>query len=187
MARTTNDVWRSISRYFSQVFPEYNHYLGRREGDFERPAVVVKRVGETLTGRQLGFARPEKTQPFVVYIYPEPHENLDQSEMRATQAEQTLCDAIDKGVGVARWMRLPLWDFDGIGLDEPLVAEDEDEPDHEFVRVVDFGCADPVHDEEDPTRWTLVGNLRVTWLTVGRQAPDRALVAGPPIFTRNGR
>lgn len=126
------------------------------------PTVIVRLNGPTST---TGSAWDQTvTQTVTLYVYPEPGDTESESSVRATRAQDTLQSLISQGVmaGVmVGWpWRIPLWDFDGIGL------WDDTEPtrgDRDYVRVAPPLTFTRTHDPQDERRVIVTGDLRLSW------------------------
>lgn len=81
------------------------------------------------------------------------------------QGHATLGTSLPSPTGhgtISQPSRIPLWDWDGVPLDE--TSEGRETPD--FLRVVDFQT-DEVRDPRDERRRAVVADIRMSWLRAG--------------------
>jgi hypothetical protein len=138
------------------------------------PTVIVRLNGPTST---TGSAWDQTvTQIVTLYVYPEPGDTESESSIRATRVQDVLQSLISQGIAdgvMVGWpWRVPLWDFDGIGLwddAEPTRGE------RDYVRVLPPLSFNRTHDPQDERRVIVTGDLRLSW--------GRALVPVAPLAT----
>lgn len=176
--RELNDARRSLGRYMWLAFPDHEVFIHRDEQLFDRPAVVVRTVGDMLFPGA-GWAMVDVTQPFAVYVYPQPFDNIKQSEAHALLEKQKLARAFSHGlefpgnVTVGGHRRVPLWDYADVGIDEALPAGRVGEL--QYMRTLDMSVTQ-LQETDDDRMWTLVANLRLTWRQTGPEEQDSQLV-----------
>jgi hypothetical protein len=126
----------------------------------EVPPVPHARVHFTGAGGTTGPAHwYELVQPMAIECYPEPGDSVKESTCRATAVEDVLLAGFrGAGIGAGRPLRIPLWDFDGVGLDETSEVRGESD----YMRLQDFSTRQ-LPDPLDPRRVRVIAELRVSW------------------------
>jgi hypothetical protein len=129
-------------------------------GEFEYPVAIVKAVGATITRNQGGYV--ELTQPLVIYAYPTPPDlgatEPGQAQVAAERVRDILLTGFSGGKVEGRPLRLPLYDYDGLGYSEPSLQRQP----YDFMRVVDVSVA-VLPEPGDPRQVVVVADLRVSW------------------------
>lgn len=160
--RSPWDARRSIQRYTAEVLgPDWKVELAADRGEFAYPFARVVAVGDVTRSGPALYA--ELTQPMSVQCYPQPQETVAQSERGAADVLDQLERAFSVGVGKARPLRVPLYDFDGVADEATSYARD----DRDFLQVVDFS-ARFLPDPEDARNVAVVADVRVRWRRAGR-------------------
>ena len=155
--RTTRDAIRSIARYASEAFGEdWSVNLWAEQGTMIRPAIAVRKTGPTLITGPRHIA--DLVQPVALYVYPPKGDSPEASFAAAADADDTLFNAFRIGIGAGHAMRVPLFDYEGAGLDE--ASELRRDPD--YLRVLDFSV-EQFQSPEDESMWSIVASLRVGW------------------------
>lgn len=180
--RELEDARRSLSTYLSKEFTEYDHYLHREDGAFERPAVVVKKVGDLLSPDTGGWAMIDLTQPFAVYVYPLPAADVEQAETNKVQVEQRLWSVFKRGIRLeasgerlGAWNRVPLWDFADLTLNQALPMDREVDG---YMRATSVTISSS-QEEQDNRLWTIVLNVRLSWRQTGPERDPGPLISEP--------
>jgi hypothetical protein len=164
--RELDDARRSLGRYMWLAFPDYDVFIHRDEQVFDRPGIVIRTVGDMLFPPGGGWAMIDVTQPFAVYLYPQPQDSIKQSEAHATLEKQKLAKAFSHGLQypdnttIGGHRRVPLWDYEGVPIDAALPPERVD--DVEYMRTLDMSITQ-LQEGDDDRLWTLVANVRLTW------------------------
>ena len=155
--RTNIDALRSMKRYMAEALgDEWEVRLDREEGALTLPLAVVMFSGPTLnTGPKF---ETMVTQPMSIYLTPVPASDGMEAQVLASEAEQILYEAFRVGVGEGAPMRVPLYDYDGVGMDEGTEAR----PGPDYLRLTDFSMTQ-VPDESDTRRVTVTADIRATW------------------------
>jgi hypothetical protein len=174
MSKTLDDALMSLSRYLSECFPDYELHVAPQEGEFTRPAIVVRIAGDTVFPRG-AWHTADIVQPFIIFIYPRTVETAIEAQRQAIRAEHTLQNAVRFGEGRARPHRIPLYDYSDTPLDQPGPLEPEG-----FLRVDDFNSRREA-DNEQQTSWRIVSNLRLEWRRIAVQEPLSPLVEALPV------
>lgn len=180
------DVHRSIRRFARLALGD--EYAGKvrlsaRTAQLpQRPwAVIVDAAGPTLP--RSGIARAPQTRmdvikPYTITVYPSNEGTPRECAVRADRVEATLLDAMANGIDPGGALMIPLYDYEGLELNEP----GPDDP-HDFLRVADYPIR-KIADPEDERLWTVVCDLRVNWRRLGPRDPAdpyaRAII---PTFT----
>lgn len=154
--RTSRDALLSLSRYMSRAFPDYEIGFFSEQGTFARPGVSVR-----LVGPQLGSGSRHTVdliQPAAVYVYPPEGESVEQTFDSVMLAEETLWQAFHVGIQEGKPMRVPLFDYEGMGVDEESTRRRY--PD--YLRIVDLSI-DRAQSPEDEKKWTVTAELRLSW------------------------
>jgi hypothetical protein len=155
--RTVRDALRSISRYMSEAFgDDWEVGFFAQEGAFSRPGIAVRTAGPLLSGGSRHTA--DLTQPIAVYVYPAEGESVEATFDNVMAAEERLWQAIQVGIGAGRPYRIPLYDFEGVAIDEGSLLRRY--PD--YLRVLDLSI-NRAQSPEDEKKWTVTGEMRVGW------------------------
>jgi hypothetical protein len=163
--RTQLDAVRSLARYASEVFGEdWSVNLWSAQGTFERPAIAVRRTGPTLLSGPRHSV--DLTLPAALYVYPPALDTGEATFAAAAAADDLLFTAFRIGVGEGRPMRVPLYDYAGVGLDEASEVRAASD----YLRVLDLSV-EHHQSPEDEDLWTIIANLRLGWRRMGEQ-PD---------------
>lgn len=168
--RTKLDAMRSLARYISECLGEdWDVGVFAEQGTFSRPAVAVRTAGPMLTAGARHTL--DNTLPVAIYAYPEEGESVEGGFTNAHAVEDLLWQAFNVGIGEGHPWRVPLYDYDGVPIDEG--SELRRYPD--YLRVVDFSI-DATQSPEDEMKWTVVLSLRVTWKRSGELPTGKRLV-----------
>lgn len=158
--RRLEDVVRSVKRHLAESLPEYEVRLYDEQGMFVRPCARIGIVGPTLSGTRSAM-KIDFTQPITAYVYPPA---LDEDGQELSQegallvALRTQDDLEEAFVSGLTPYRVPMYDYDGVGFEEPGNGR---EP-HDYMRIVDCSI-ERYQDTDMPRLFTLAVNLRVTW------------------------
>lgn len=155
--RTPTDVLRSLKRYVAIALPEeWEVRIDSEEGTFKRPSAVISAPqGAQMTGP----ARvTDYIQSFQIMCHPELGEKPMESLLNATNAEEDLFMAFRVGVDEGRAARVPIYDYDGVGIDQ---ASDSRNP-QDFARVLDLSIAKP-QSPIDERIYTVTAEVRLGW------------------------
>jgi hypothetical protein len=159
--RTSRDAIRSLARYMSRAFgPDWEVGFFSEEGTFGRPGVMVKATGPQLSSGSRHTI--DVIQPFAVYAYPAEAEGVEDTFDNAMVAEEIIWHAFNVGVGEGRPGRVPLFDYEGVPIDEPTSLRRY--PD--YMRVLDLSI-DRAQAPEDEKKWTVTAELRLGWRRAG--------------------
>lgn len=162
--RTTNDALRSLARYMSRAFgDDYEVSVFNEQGTFTRPGISVRTAGPALSSGSRHTI--DLIQPVAVYVYPVEGESVEETFAGVMEAEEILWQAFNVGIEEGRPWRVPLYDYDGVKISEESILRRY--PD--YLRIVDLSI-DRAQSPEDELKWTVTGNLRLTWRRAGRLA-----------------
>lgn len=169
--RTASDAIRSLKKYTSLALgDEWEVRMTDEEGAFKRP---FARVSPAAPARhQMHGARHRKiTQRAVVVAYPEEKSTADLAIMEATRVTELLqfafvgpglmVNGYRPSTGRGHPMRLPLWDYEGIALDQP--ATDAERATNDFMRLEDEPVIGPLRDTDDELLWVVTADFQVSW------------------------
>lgn len=193
------DRQRSLRRFLMMSLgaPPWRIYIARDHvGDDERPAAIVEPGSPSGRGRPARISLPqgnrERMQTHSIALFPsfmtedeEPRRlSVEEAAVRAHGLAQRLEDSIalglidDDGEAWSYPERIPVFDFDAV----PVLGAQRGGPDEPYgwMWVEDFPVR-PVQDNDDPLRWTVVSDLRVSW-----EAAGRAPLPGPPAGSMHG-
>lgn len=152
--------------------------------DEDRPVAIVEPSTAVVTLRSRTSVPQgpiERQQTFAVVLYPAMGDTAADSRLIASTAAELLDRAIavglvqDDGALLTAPEMLPLYDFDGVPVKGALRAGSA-EP-YGWLRVEDYPVR-PIQDPEDPLRWSVVCDLRVSWEQPGRERPSAPRVTG---------
>lgn len=205
MKPTADDVTRSLRRYLSQTLEadeagkSWRIRLEREQvKDDQRPVAVLDlgRIAHPFRRAALDQGAVTAAAPVTVTAYPETAGTVRAAGLRARTLQQHLEDVGTFGLDLgsaprfpggpprprAGPGRIPVYDFAGVAVEGP--AADRRLPAGAepigWARVEDSGT-DAVQDPEDPRRWSVVWELRLSWERGGRVAQVGApALAGVP-------
>lgn len=157
------DALRSVARYVSVALgPDWEVRFDDESISF--PYARVDVIGGALyAGRAAIY---DVTLPLALALYPDPAANVnaEQGLQAAMRAMDPLTLAFRRGTGKGRPMRIPLYNYDGLALDQ--AATEANRQSFDFLRVSDF-AAQPLPDPQDRRRVAVNATLRVHWRRVG--------------------
>jgi hypothetical protein len=155
--RTSRDAIRSLARYMSIAFGEdFEVGYFAEEGTFARPAVMVATAGSELSGGSRHTV--DVVQPFAVYVYPAEGDTVEEGFERAMAAQETLFNAFRVGLEEGRPMRVPLYDYEGVAIDEGTMLRRY--PDYLRVLDLSIGRSQAPTDER---KFTVAADVRIGW------------------------
>jgi hypothetical protein len=182
-----DDRHRSLRRFLMNALgsPPWRVRTERGQvADEERPVAVVEVVGAVTQA----FARSSipqgdvmRRQAFTLTLYPQLGPTPAESRLAAAQLTELLTNAIgiglddEHGAVLSAPEMLPVYDFEGVPVKSATRAGPEEPYGH--LTVEDFPVR-PIQDPEDPLRWTVACDLRVSWWQSGRLAPSTGTVTG---------
>lgn len=159
--RTAEDVLRSLKVMTWLALGEGSDWdvrIASEEGMQERP---VAQVTATTSVAEAGgpWHRADDVQSFAIYAYPRRAESAEHGLIAALRVAEQLKLAFQLGqVAPARRLRMPLWDFAGVPVEEVSFARRY--PD--FARVLDFS-ADTEQSTADERLYTVIAEMRLQW------------------------
>lgn len=181
-AFSLGDQQRSIRRFLANALgsPPWTVRVGRaRVADDDRPVAVVELAAPAVT-LQARSTIPQgdvqRQQTFALALYP-PLDGVEgplsepAASQQAASVAELLSDAItiglvfDDGALLSPPLQVPVYDFADVRLTGPTRAG-PDEP-YGWLQVDDYPVR-PIVDPDDPRRWTVMCDLRVSWWQGGR-------------------
>ena len=156
--RTPDSALRSLKRYLAVALgDEWEVRLSREEGAFERPFTRVVQAGAATYPTNSGKFSADVIQPFAVYAYPLRGTTPDDALMKALTVEDALYRAVRAGTEHGQPLRIPLYNYQGVGLDQPGVWYPR-----AFMRVTNLSTQ-PFTDTQDNLLYTVVMDVRLAW------------------------
>lgn len=178
-----DDRIRSLRRFVMNALgsPPWRVRTERQPvADEQRPIGVVEASTAMVTTRartSIPQGEVERQQTFAIVLYPAMATTAAESRLIASQVAELLSDAIGFGLvgdGVETPPEaIPFYSFDGVPV-KGVTREGGAVP-YAWMRVEDFPVR-PIQDPEDPLRWTVVCDLRVSWEQGGRVRPPAPAV-----------
>jgi hypothetical protein len=169
--RTAIDALRSLKRYTAEVLPdEWEVRLAEEQAAFERPFALVGPAGPEL------YRGPAHTAdvvfPCAINLYPEKGSTPEEALIWALETSEFIYQGFRMGVGYGGPMRVPLWDYNGVALNEVSteglrLQGDDDHWHGDYMRVDDLSV-NRVKDPDEPTLYTVAVDVRLGWRRVGR-------------------
>lgn len=155
--RTANDAVRSMKKYLAEVLgDDWEVRLWSDEGTFVEPfARIAESSPTTYSSRRLWT---DITKALQIHLYPPAATSTSAAMTVARDLEQVLVGAIELGIGLGWPRRIPLWDYDGVSLEQGSDTRET----YDFMRVTDFTVTS-IQDTDDPNRVVVVADVRVTW------------------------
>lgn len=179
-----DDRHRSIRRFLMNALgsPPWTIRTERQPvADEQRPVAVVEVVSPAATTwsrTSIPQGDVRRSQAFALTLYPQLGASPAEAGHAARELAELLTNAIGYGLNADDGSRLsapealPVYNFAGV----PVKGATRAGP------AVPYGWMDaddfpvrPVQDPEDPLRWTVVCDLRVTWWQGGRVRPTTEL------------
>lgn len=176
---TLDDRHRSLRRFLMNALgsPPWRVRTERQPvADEQRPVAVVEvtTAATTLRARRsIPQGNIERGQTFAIVLYPALGASAAESRLEAATVADRLQDSIavglvdelDNDALLSAPEMLPVYDFAGVPVKGALRAGPP--APYGWLRVEDYPVR-PVQDPEDPLRWTVVCDLRVSWEQAGR-------------------
>lgn len=168
--RTTTDALRSLKRYTAEIFTDWEVRLAEEQAAFERPFALVGPAGNEV------YRGPAHTAdvvfPCAIHLYPEKGETPEAALMGALDVSEWLFQGFRQGIGYGGPLRVPLWDYTGVALNEGATERvalpgDDDHMHGDYMRVEDLS-ANRIKDPDEPTLYTVAVDVRLGWRRVGR-------------------
>lgn len=158
LAGYTLDTGLTVVGYDLPVMERFEVRFAGERGDYTPPFARVQAV--TAGGTSGPALYYERTQPMSIECYPKMGEDAEVNVFAAT----AVLDALERGfrregVTEGRPLRVPLYDYDGVSLDE---AGTRRQP-SDYMTVLDFSprlLPDPL----DARRVAAIADVRVSWL-----------------------
>lgn len=168
--RTTTDALRSLKRYTAEILTDWEVRLAEEQAAFERPFALVGPAGPEL---YRGSAHTSDVVfPCAINLYPTKGETPEAALMNALDASEWIYQGFRMGVGYGGPLRVPLWNYYGVALNEPAteglrLAGDDDHWHGDYMRVDDLSVS-RIRDPDEATLYTVAVDVRLGWRRVGR-------------------
>lgn len=179
-----DDRRRSLRRFLMMAVgsPPWTVYVAREHvADDARPAALIEPASPAGPGRAARISIPqgnrERRQTFSLMLFPafldgdgNPLE-IEEARLAADTAAQQLEDALalglidDDGSAWSAPERLPMFDFAGVAVSGELRAGPAES--YGWMWVDEFPVR-VIQDTDDPLRFTVVCDLRLSWEAPGR-------------------
>lgn len=161
VSRSPWDVERSLKRYVALALPEYEVRLAEELGTFDRPFASVDEETTTTTLNVRPKSWADMDVPYVVRLFPVPYADPAQSKHGAHIDRDALWTAFEVGVADGYPRRVPLFDYDGLAMDEEGTVHT---PRGSYARVLAHTArllADP--EDDAGLLWEVVVSVRLGW------------------------
>lgn len=154
----TLDTGITVVDYELPQMPAFEVRFAGERGDFDPPFARVELV--TAGGTSGPALYYERTQPMSIECYPVPAADAEEALFAAT----AVLDALERGfrgagVQAGRPLRVPLWDYEGLTLDQAATYRRPTD----FMTLVDFSPR-TLPDPLDARRVAAIADVRVKWL-----------------------
>lgn len=156
--RTSIDALRSLKRYVAVALgPDWEVRLQAEEGTFKRPQAIILEPpgGAQVTG---SAHSSDLVQTFVVHIFPERGNTVMESLTGAADVEEIIFNAFRSGVGKGRVARMPLYDYEAVGPEEPSDARRGTD----FAQVLALSV-ERKQSPSDELNYTVTTEVRLGW------------------------
>ena len=173
---------RSLTRYVALALEDFEVRFAIEEGGFQRPFARVAAATPVHSAAH-GARHIELHQAFSITAYPTRGINEESSLLEAARVERLLLVAFARGIDQVSYsarsqrahpMRVPLFDYTGIGLREAATDLDR----IGYLRVLDppalASSADPALD----SAFVVTCDLRVGWTESVAPPPTGEIVVG---------
>jgi hypothetical protein len=152
--RTPTDAVRSVKRHVAaELGSDWEIRLAPEDGTMRYPYGIVAAVGPALSSE--AALNVQMTQPITVYCYPRPAASFEQGLMDGNAVADELWEAFAGGLTP---YRVPLYDYDGVPLDQPS----DERYEHDYLRLTDVQL-NRVPDAQDEHRIIVVCDFRAAW------------------------
>jgi hypothetical protein len=157
--RSVEDALRSVKRYTSEVLgDQWEVRLWADRGEFSYPLATVAAVAAPILTGPASY-HYEVVQPMSINCYEaesaSPTEGLLAAE---SLIEKLLRGFRGPGVGLGRPLRIPLFDYTGVGIEDWAAQRHPSD----FLRVVEFSPR-PLPDALEPKLVSVTVDMRVSW------------------------
>jgi hypothetical protein len=173
VARSVLDGLRSLARYVQGGFDlpwKVSLSAGDTEGKFKRPFLLVALAGPVVVSAE-STAWQSFGQPYIVHAYPPPVSSVEEAFIAAGAAQDQLVLLFEQGWGLGRKRRVPLYNYDGVSLNEASTTRLP----NDYMRVVDLSVR-PLQSPVDPRDIAAVADVRLEWDRMTYSLDDGELV-----------
>jgi hypothetical protein len=194
--RTPTDALRSLKKYVAfSLGDEWEVRFAGEEGAFRRPFARVEEASGARY-RMTGAMQMEATQPFSILCHIEEREHVDAARLEAARVQGLLVQAFLVGthapsrrertgfavnstqartVSRGHPLRVPLYDYDGIGVDE--AATEDDRAPNDFMRVTSDPLIQVIFpDSVEDLRYVVAATVTMSWATSAAVLSDAMTV-----------
>lgn len=160
--RSSLDVLRSTKRWTALLLPTYEVRLDSQI--VGHPMAVISQTTPITHGGRRFVA--DLSMGMRIAVYPGPQETEEAAVMAAGGVENTLFMGLRRSVEGSHSLRIPLFDYDGVGADAAASSGARDAWD--FIRVSALNVQ-PLYEPEDRKRVTVLCAFTATWFRAGEQ------------------
>jgi hypothetical protein len=162
--RTSTDVLRSMKRYVSLAFDAAGMpWEVRLESQITHAPLAIVTQTTPITQSNMRFV-VQQSMGMRVACYPGPAVDEEAAVLMGGAIDDVLFGALRRGVVGGRPLRVPLYDYDGIGKDSPSTVRES----HDFIRLTGVNVQ-PIFEPEDRTRVTVLCAFTATWFRAGEK------------------
>lgn len=190
-----DDIHRSLRRQIAIVLSEPWKVRTERQPvtPDERPVCVVEAASGVTTGKSRvskDQGPVEKLQAYSAMAYPEIADTARESRVEAYRVQQLLDDTFTHGlvegegaatVNIGAPFRIPVFDYAGV----PVTGRNRQGPadPYGYAWIASLSVR-AIQDTEDPLRWTVTCDMRLSWEAGGRVGPSAPIVKAVPVLRR---
>lgn len=181
MNYAVDDRHRSLRRFVMNAVgsPPWRVRTERQPvADEQRPVAVVEASTPMVTTAarvSIPQGNVTRQQTFALVLYPVIGESAAEARLEAERVAELLGDAIDVGLVdddgalLTAPQRIPVYDFAGVAVKG---ADRRGGADPYGWLWVEDAPVSALQDPEDPLRWTVACDMRVSWEQAGRDRPQ---------------
>lgn len=171
------DVLRSLKRYLALALPTWEVRIDD-EMATEPLCILARTTPVTVRGTQ--FTSDLSFQARVA-AFPGPQSSAEAALAACAAVEGTIITALRTGIADGFPDRVPLYDYDGLGIDEPATSLQRVQQ-QDYIRISGL-TTNVLPDPEDKRRQTLIASWTNTWRKTARREWDTGPLAQAPGIT----